>query len=207
VATAVNVSFEIGHSNILTAVLVVYCGTSHHSLSVSHIATSVISQSSSRTTSQSTNQPISPSINRTIMPPSSRVQSAVYAQSPLRNITTHDDQPPIRSSSTTRLRRSGQRISLRDAISNALGSGAPVELLPNAPKRTSSLSDRTSNSSSPAESRRSSGVFFTETASTTKDASAVDSLSTKVGSDVEMPPVSWSLDDVVFATPAGKGRQ
>jgi hypothetical protein len=205
VATAVNVSFEIGHSNILTAVLVVYCGTSHHSLSVSHIATSVISQSSSQTTSQSTNQPISPSINRTIMPPSSRVQSAVYAQSPLRNITTHDDQPPAQSASAARQSRNSRRISLRDALSNVLGSGVPVELLPNTPRRTSSsLSDRTSNTSSPAESRRSSGTFFKETTASPLE-SAADSASLKVESDGRMPPVEWSLEDAVYATPAGKG--
>jgi hypothetical protein len=136
---------------------------------------------------------------------SHRVHSAVYAQSPLRNITTHDDQPPAQSASAARQSRNSRRISLRDALSNVLGSGVPVELLPNTPRRTSSsLSDRTSNTSSPAESRRSSGTFFKETTASPLE-SAADSASLKVELDGRMPPVEWSLEDAVYATPAGKG--
>jgi hypothetical protein len=141
------------------------------------------------------------------MSPSHFVHSAVYAQSPLRNITTHDDQSPTQSASAARQSRNSRRISLRDALSNVLGSGVPVELLPNPPRRTSSSlsSDRTSNTSSPAESRRSSGTFFKEETTSSPVENAVDSASLKVESDGKMPPVEWSLEDAVYATPAGKG--
>jgi len=156
---------------------------------------------------QSIHRPNDPTTNRSIMSPISRVQSAVYTQSPLRNITTQDDQPPEKTaSSITRQSRSSRRISLRDAISNVLGSGVPVELLPNPPRRASSLSNQTSNTSSPTESRRSSGASFKDTIPPPPHANTVDPPLIEVAPDVKMQSVSWTIDDAVYATPAGKGR-
>jgi len=153
------------------------------------------------------NQFISQSIDlttnqRPTMSQSSRMQSTVYAQSPLRNITAQDS---VQTASSTRASRSSRNLSLRDAIHSALGSGSPVELLPNPPRRTSYLSNRASTTTSPLESRRSSIFSNDITSSPTENAAEPASL--KVEADVEMPPVSWTLDDAVYATPAGKGRQ
>ena len=155
---------------------------------------------------QPTNQSIDQTIKRYTMSQSSRVQSTVYAQSPLRNITSQDS---VQTASSTRASRSSRNVSLRDAIHSALGSGSPVELLPNPPRRTSShLSNRASNTTSPLESRRSSSTFSSnEITSSPTETAADPAVSLQAESNGKMPPVSWSLDDAVYATPAGKGCQ
>jgi hypothetical protein len=176
--------------------------TSHHTELPFSTIHRHINQSISQPIDSSTNQPTNQS-KRYTMSQSSRMQSAVYTQSPLRNITAQDS---VQTASSTRASRSSRTLSLRDAIHSALGSGSPVELLPNPPRRTQYISNRASTNTSPLESRRSSSTFSNEiTSSPAENAAAPASLT--VESDVEMPPVSWTFDDAVYATPAGKGRQ
>ena len=151
-------------------------------------------------------------INQYLMSKTHRAQSTVYANSPLRNITTPDERPPAQSDAKTRsttrpgLGRSTQRVSLQHAIFNALGSPEPVELLPHAPRRSPSLSDQTSISPSPPEPRKEAATYFDQTPSpgAAKDANP-PTLQAERGA--EMPPESWTIDEVVYKTRPGTGAQ
>jgi hypothetical protein len=186
------------------------CASLYHITSPSTTPHQSIHQSINPSTNKSTHPSVDSSIDKTIkrsaMSQSSRVQSTVYAQSPLRNITSQDS---VQTASSTRASRSSRNVSLRDAIHSALGSGSPVELLPNPPRRTSShLFNRASNTTSPLESRRSSSTFSSnEITSSPTETAADPAASLQAESNGKMPPVSWSLDDAVYATPAGKGCQ
>lgn len=150
-----------------------------------------------------------------LMSNSHRAPSAACAKSPLRNITTQDEQPPVqpvaRSRSTTRpsLGRSTQRVSKINAIFTALGSPEPVELLPHASKRSPSLSYQASSSPSPPEARKEAATYFDQTPSPGAAAkSAFSPSSEETESDVKIPPPeSWTIDEVVYSTPAGRGDQ
>ena len=139
-------------------------------------------------------------------------QSAVYTQSPLRNITAQDDQQTSQSAPSTTKRASlgrsnTQRVSLRDAIFSALGSGEPVELLPPSPRRSHLLSDRASNS--PTIPRRESSKELAARSNETpclRDTEVINPPSLEEATpDAERRPESWTIDDVVYKTPAGTG--
>jgi hypothetical protein len=181
---------------------------SRASVSPSLLVLRHIHQSIHQPTNRLIHQSIHQYINRSTMSQSSRPQSVVYTQSPLRNMTAQDS---VQTASSTRASRSSRNVSLRDAIHSALGSGSPVDLLPKLPRRTSSyISNSSSNTTTPFGSRRSSSTLSNEITSSPTSSpieNAADSVSLQGGSDGKMPPVSWSLDDAVYATPAGKGHR
>ena len=166
------------------------------------------------------------------MPPSHCAQSARlagYTQSPLCIIEEQDDnwnnnltqstqdshakpatrlQPDIKACHTN---RNARDVSLRHAVFNALGSGEPVELLKYASDRSSSDLRRATSASSPPESHKSS---ITNTIIQKKCPGDSDSRTKANGTGTKLPDTetddeavsgSWTLDGVIYTTPAGRG--
>lgn len=139
-----------------------------------------------------------------------------YVQSPLRISSLQsptlsagsplaaDLQAPPSLLTPSAIRRNRNRISTRDAVHSALGSSAPVSLMPKAVDRPSLPSRTSSQAWSADASRRSSGdEALLSAPETPADELALD-IAEVAETRVPRRSDPWLLEEVLYATPPGR---